>query len=303
MADSSTEAHLADFLQWLTVEKGRSPATVVAYRRDLEGLCAWMGERSMTLGGLAEGDLEAYADELRADHAAGSVARSLSAVRGWLGFLTEEGVLAADPSARLATGRRPRGLPKPISEEAAARLIDAIPEDTAVDRRDRALLELLYGTGARVSEAVGLRVEDLDFDEELVTVTGKGSRQRLVPMGRSLRAALGAYLGPGGRAELARQSRSSRLFLNARGGPLSRQGVDLVVRKRALAAGVPPSTVSAHVLRHSCATHMLAHGADVRVVQELLGHASISTTQVYTAVSVGSLSREYRAAHPRAVGA
>ena len=224
-------------------------------------------------------------------------------MRGWLGFLTEEGVLAADPAARLATGRRPRGLPKPISEEAAARLIDAIPEDTAVDRRDRAILELLYGTGARVSEAVGLRVEDLDFDEELVTVTGKGSRQRLVPMGRSLRSALGAYLGPGGRAELARQSRSSRLFLNARGGPLSRQGVDLVVRKRALAAGVSPSTVSAHVLRHSCATHMLAHGADVRVVQELLGHASISTTQVYTAVSVGSLSREYRAAHPRAVGA
>lgn len=303
MADSSTEAHLADFLQWLTVEKGRSPATVVAYRRDLAALCAWMGERPVTLVDLDEGDLEAYADALRADHAAGSVARALSAVRGWLGFLTEEGVIAADPSARLATGRRPRGLPKPISEEAAARLIDAIPEDSAVDRRDRALLELLYGTGARVSEAVGLRVEDLDFDEELVTVTGKGSRQRLVPMGRSLRAALGAYLGPGGRAELARQSRSSRLFLNARGGPLSRQGVDLVVRKRALAAGVSPSTVSAHVLRHSCATHMLAHGADVRVVQELLGHASISTTQVYTAVSVGSLSREYRAAHPRAVGA
>lgn len=303
MAASTTEAHLADYLQWLTVEKGRSPATVAAYRRDLAALIAWMGERSLPLGRLVEEDLEAYADELRADHAAGSVARALSAVRGWLGFLADEGVLESDPAARLVAGRRPRGLPKPLSEAAAARLIDAIPDATPADRRDRALLELLYGTGARVSEAVGLRLEDLDFDEQLVTVIGKGSKQRLVPMGRSLRAALAAYLAPGGRSEMVGERRSTRLFLNARGGPLSRQGVDLVVRKRALAAGVPVATVSAHVLRHSCATHMLAHGADVRVVQELLGHASISTTQVYTAVSVPSLARAYRASHPRAVGA
>ena len=179
-------------------------------------------------------------------------------------------------------------------------LIDTVARDTPVDLRDRALLELLYGTGARVSEAVGVSLQDLDFDEELILVTGKGSKQRLVPMGRRLVTALREYLGPGGRSEFPSPRRESRLFLNLRGGPLSRQGVDLIIDKRALAAGVDRSRVSAHVLRHSCATHMLAHGADIRVVQELLGHASISTTQVYTAVAVTSLKDEYRNAHPRA---
>jgi integrase/recombinase XerD len=213
----------------------------------------------------------------------------------------QEGHLSSDPSTRLKGGRRGRTLPKPLSEEEMVRLLDSVPSTTPFDRRDRALLELLYGTGARVSEVVGIGLEDLDFDEELILVTGKGSKQRLVPMGSTLKESLTEYLGPGGRDSFPEAKRSARLFLNARGGSLSRQGIDLVIDKRALVAGLDRSRISAHVFRHSCATHMLAHGADIRVVQELLGHASISTTQIYTAVALTSLKREYQNAHPRAL--
>jgi integrase/recombinase XerD len=214
--------------------------------------------------------------------------------------MAAEGLIGVDPSARLRSGRRGRSLPKPLSEDEVTRLLDSIARVTPIDVRDRALLELLYGTGARVSEAVGIALEDLDFDEELILVTGKGAQQRLVPMGSVLISALRDYLGPGGRSSFAQPRRENHLFLNVRGGPLSRQGVDLIISKRALEAGIDRTRVSAHVFRHSCATHMLAHGADIRVVQELLGHASISTTQVYTAVAVTSLKREYKNAHPRA---
>ena len=201
---------------------------------------------------------------------------------------------------RLKPARRGRSLPKPLGEREMTILLDSLDTHDATALRDRALLELLYGTGARVSEAVGINLEDLDFDEDLILVTGKGSKQRLVPMGSALRDALEDYLGTGGRVAFTRAKKTARLFLNARGGPLSRQGVDLIIHKRALAAGLDTRSVSAHVFRHSCATHMLAHGADIRVVQELLGHASIATTQIYTAVSVTSLKREYHDAHPRA---
>lgn len=300
---STTEGHLGEYVAWLTVEKGRSRATLEAYRRDLERFGAWIDQRSVTLASLEAGDLEAYLDELRSHaRATASVARSLSAIRGWLGWLVDEGHLEHDAAVGVRPGRRRRSLPKPLSETAMTRLIDSVAGDDPSSRRDRALLELLYGTGARVSEAVGIALSDLDFDEELILVTGKGSKQRLVPMGRSLRGALTRYLEPGGRTALAGATRTPRLFLNSRGGPLTRQGVDLIVRKRALGAGVARAQVSAHVFRHSCATHMLAHGADIRVVQELLGHSSIATTQIYTAVSVSSLQREYQNAHPRAHG-
>jgi integrase/recombinase XerD len=290
-------------MTWLTIEKGRSPATTEAYRRDIARFCEWMLRRDLTVETLREGAFEEYFNGLRGEHQAEStVVRSMSAVRGWFGFMVDEGHLQADPTARLRGGRRGRTLPKPLDEDEVIGLLDSVPSFTPIDIRDRALLELLYGTGARVSEAVGISLEDLDFDEELILVTGKGSKQRLVPMGAALGAALGDYLNAGGRSELPDAHRSARLFLNSRGGPLSRQGVDLIIHKRALAVGIDRTRISAHVFRHSCATHMLAHGADIRVVQERLGHASIATTQIYTAVSVTSLQREYRNAHPRAHG-
>ena len=255
-------------MTWLTIEKGRSPATTEAYRRDIARFCEWMLRRDLTVETLREGAFEEYFNGLRGEHQAEStVVRSMSAVRGWFGFMVDEGHLQADPTARLRGGRRGRTLPKPLDEDEVIGLLDSVPSFTPIDIRDRALLELLYGTGARVSEAVGISLEDLDFDEELILVTGKGSKQRLVPMGAALGAALGDYLNAGGRSELPDAHRSARLFLNSRGGPLSRQGVDLIIHKRALAVGIDRTRISAHVFRHSCATHMLAHGADIRVDQ------------------------------------
>jgi site-specific recombinase XerD len=297
------ERYLSEYLRWLTIEKGRSRATIDAYRRDLTRLLEWMTKARLELEDVRERDLERYCNQLRRQHRAeNSIARSVASIRGWFAYLVIEGHLASDPSARLRGGRRGRSLPKPLDEDEITTLLDSIPDTTPTDLRDRALLELLYGTGARVSEVVGIGLGDLDFDEELILVTGKGSKQRLVPMGSTLKVALRDYLGARGRATFPDARKDTRLFLNARGGPLSRQGVDLIIDKRALPVGIERSRISAHVFRHSCATHMLAHGADIRVVQELLGHVSISTTQIYTAVAVTSLKREYHNAHPRAHG-
>jgi site-specific recombinase XerD len=292
---------LDEYLQWMTIEKGRSRATIEAYRRDLVALGRWIDDHRLTISGITEEDLEHYFNELR-DHkrSLNTVARNTASVRGLFAYLLDEGHLQLDPSARLHGGRRGRSLPKPLSEREIISLLDSVPRSSAIDLRDRALLELLYGTGARVSEVVGLNLHDLDFDEELILLTGKGSKQRLVPIGRALKAALQEYLGPGGRSTLLSAKKGTRVFLNSRSGPITRQGIDLIVHKRALLVGIDRARISAHVFRHSCATHMLAHGADIRVVQELLGHASIATTQLYTAVSVTTLQREYENAHPRA---
>jgi len=298
---TSSDRYLQEYLQWLTIEKGRSRATIEAYRRDITRLREWMTKQKLTLDSLREEDLERYGNSLRRQkRAESSIARSVASIRGWFAFLVVEGYLAVDPSARLRGGRRGRTLPKPLGEEEVAELLDSIGDDSPSDLRDRALLELLYDTGARVSEVVGIGLGDLDFDEELILLTGKGSKQRLVPMGSTLATVLRRYLGPGGRSSFPQARKDTQLFLNARGGSLSRQGIDLIIDKRALTVGIERSRISAHVFRHSCATHMLAHGADIRVVQELLGHVSISTTQIYTAVAVTSLKREYQNAHPRA---
>jgi integrase/recombinase XerD len=298
---TASDHYLAEYLQWLTIEKGRSRATIEAYRRDLLRLIAWMDKHHVDVETIREHDLEQYCNGLRRQkRAESSIARGVASIRGWFAYLLVEGYLELDPSARLKGGRRGRTLPKPLGEEEVESLIDSVGRSTPSDLRDRALLELLYGTGARVSEVVGIGLEDLDFDEELILLTGKGSKQRLVPMGTSLKRALRDYLGAGGRSSFPDARKDSRLFLNARGGVLSRQGIDLIIDKRALEVGIERSRISAHVFRHSCATHMLAHGADIRVVQELLGHVSISTTQIYTAVAVTSLKREYQNAHPRA---
>ena len=219
-------------------------------------------------------------------------------------FRADEGLADDDPGAVVETPRVPSGLPKALTEDEVARLLDQVVGDDPVARRDRALLELLYGTGARISEACGLRLGDVDLDGALVRLFGKGSKERIVPLGRCAREALGAWLGPGGRDELAperwaRRGDAEAVFLNQRGGKLSRQGAWGVVRRHGDAAGLA-GRLTPHVLRHSCATHMLDHGADIRAVQELLGHASISTTQVYTMVSNDRLFAVYDASHPRA---
>jgi site-specific recombinase XerD len=301
MEDSLVEAEVRDYLQWLLIEKGRSRATIDAYRRDLDQYRDWLSKQDSSLLAASPEELEEFLNSQRSSgKAPSSIARLAASIRGFYAFCVDEGTLTTDPSQRVEVGRRGKTLPKPVSEELMNQLLDSVSGNDPISLRDRALLELLYGTGARVSEVTGLCLGDIDFDEELLLVTGKGNKQRLLPIGRALTTCLKAYLADDGRDRLLRRQKTDALFLNQRGGALSRQGVDLIIQQRALLAGVERSGLSAHVFRHSCATHMLAHGADIRVVQELLGHASISTTQLYTAVSITSLKRDYLVAHPRA---
>ena len=294
-----------DFLTWLTVEKGRAANTLAAYRRDLVAYEAWLRSRHSSVADVAGQDLSAYVAHLRdTGRAPASVARALVAVRSLHRFLVDEDLAASDPGADLDVPRVPAGLPKALSEAEIETLFAQVRGTEPVALRDRAVLEVLYGTGARISELVGLSLADVDPGSKLLRVFGKGSKERVVPLGRMALGALVAWLGPQGRdtfvpAQWARRGDAEAVFLNQRGGRLSRQGAWGIVRRHGDAAGLGPR-LTPHVLRHSCATHMLDHGADIRAVQELLGHASISTTQVYTLVSTERLRQVYAAAHPRA---
>jgi integrase/recombinase XerD len=295
-----------EFLTWLSAERGRSVNTLTAYRRDLVGYWRWLGTRGLVdLDDVDGADLDAYALHLRARGLApSSVARSLVAVRSLHRFRAEEGLSEVDPSGTVEAPRVPAGLPKALSEAEVASLLDVVTGSDPVARRDRALLEVLYGTGARISEACGLRLSDLDLDASLVRLFGKGAKERVVPLGRMARRALEEWLAPGGRGAMvperwARRGDAEAVLLNQRGGRLGRQGAWAIVRRHGDACGLGPR-LTPHVLRHSCATHMLDHGADIRAVQELLGHASIATTQVYTYVSTERLFAAYDEAHPRA---
>jgi integrase/recombinase XerD len=265
----------------------------------------WLAERGVALGEVETGDLAAYVSHLRSrGRAPSSVTRAMVAVRGLYRFLAEEGLADVDPGADLELPRVPAGLPKALTEDEVASLLGAVAGDDPVARRDRAVLEVLYGTGVRISELVGLALADVDVDGGLLRVFGKGAKERVVPLGRYARDALTAWLGSGGRPALepdrwARKDDAEAVFLNRRGGRLSRQGAWGIVRRYGEEVGLA-DRLSPHVLRHSCATHMLDHGADIRAVQELLGHASISTTQVYTEVTTERLWRVYADAHPRA---
>lgn len=296
---------MEELLSWLAVEKGRSPNTVAAYRRDLTAYWAFLAGRRLTLDRVTDAVIEDYLAFLRASgKAPASVARALVAVRSLHRFCEDEGLATVNPAEDVERPRVPAGLPKALSEGEVGALLGAVVGEDAVARRDRALLEVLYGCGLRVSELVGLSLGDLDLDEGLLRAFGKGSKERVVPVGRLARDALREWLGPAGRGALtphrwARRGDAEAVFLNARGGRLSRQGAWGVVRHYGDRVGLA-DRLTPHVLRHSCATHMLDHGADIRVVQELLGHASISTTQVYTRVSTERLRRAYEEAHPRA---
>ena len=294
-----------EYLSWLVSERGRAAATVGAYRRDLEAYVRWLAGRRLGLEAVDATTLEDYVAHLRdAGKAPASVARALVAVRALHRFLAEEGAADVDPGAAIDTPRVPRGLPKALSEDEVTTLLDAVVGHDPVARRDRAILEVLYGSGLRISELVGLSLGDLDVDGGSLRAFGKGAKERIVPLVGMARDAVVEWLSPAGRGALeparwARRGDAEAVFLNARGGRLSRQGAWGVVRRYGDRVGLG-DRLTPHVLRHSCATHLLDHGADIRVVQELLGHASISTTQLYTLVSTERLRSAWASAHPRA---
>lgn len=301
------------YLRHVALERGRSPHTVAAYRRDLARYLAHLADGGVdAVGGIAEKDVASFVAAVRdpalasggaSPVSASSAARMLSSVRGWHAFLLEEGLVDRNVAAEQKPPRQAKRLPKAITIDEVERLLDACTGDDPLMLRDRALLELLYATGARVSEAVGLAVDDVTGDDggaaEVVRLFGKGRKQRLVPIGRFAREALDAYLVRS-RPVLAPRGRASgSLFLGARGGPLSRQSAWLIIRGAAERAELT-AELSPHTLRHSFATHLLEGGADVRVVQELLGHASVATTQLYTLVTADAVREAWALAHPRA---
>ncbi|WP_188195032.1 site-specific tyrosine recombinase XerD [Nonomuraea sp. SYSU D8015] len=298
------EAVLSSYLAHLAVERDLAANTLASYRRDLRRYFEHLQARGRAqLDEVGEADVQAFLAALRegdGEHpalVASSAARAVSAVRGLHRFALREGVTTHDPAHQVRPPRQPRRLPKAITVDEVERLIAASgPDGAPLTLRNRALLEVLYGTGARISEAVGLAVDDLEDDQ--VRLRGKGGRVRIVPLGRYARSALDAYLVRARPGLLAHGRGTPAVFLNARGGRLTRQGAWEVLQAAAERAGL--AGISPHVLRHSFATHLLDGGADVRVVQELLGHASVTTTQVYTLVTVDKLREVYAAAHPRA---
>jgi integrase/recombinase XerD len=297
------------YLDHLAVERGLAANTLSSYRRDLERYVAHLSARGRgSVDAVQEADVASFLAALREgdeEHpplAASSAGRAVVAVRGLHRFAHREGLAAGDPAREVRPPAPARRLPKAVTVEQVEALLEAAGADgTPLALRDRALLEVLYGTGARISEATGLDVDDLDLDDGSVRLDGKGGKQRVVPVGRLARAAVEAYLVRGRPALAAAGRGTPALFLNARGGRLSRQSAWAVLQSAVARAGLAVE-VSPHTLRHSFATHLLDGGADVRVVQELLGHASVTTTQVYTLVTVDRLREVYASTHPRALG-
>ncbi len=305
MGDAVT-GQISRFLDYLSVERGLARNTLEAYRRDLARYAAFLGDRGIGNATLADesmvsgfvGSLSASEYEEGKRYRASSVARALAAVRTFHAFLLREGEASADPSEGVVRPKVPRTLPRPLTISEVESIL-AVPGDADLPGlRDRAFLEVLYGAGLRISELVGLDVDDVDLDEGSVRVMGKGSKERIVPLGRFAARAVKAYLTRA-RPSLARERSGGALFLNQRGGRLTRQGATKILKACARRAGLR-KRVTPHMLRHSFATHLLEGGADIRVVQELLGHASLATTQIYTLVTGQRMREEYFAAHPRA---
>ena len=299
---TSIETEVVRYLDHLTVERGLSEHTIAAYRRDLARYTRFLASRdvvdpakvdeALVRSFLASLSASTHGDER--PYRATSVARALSSVRSFHRFLVREGVTNRDPAVGVAQPKLPRSLPHPLTVDEVDRLLAAPDPSTPAGRRDRAILELLYGSGLRISELTGLDVDDVDLQEGSVRVLGKGGKERDVPVGRYGRDAVQAYLTTARPAFVSGRARGA-LFLNQRGGRLSRQSCDRMVRAAARAAGIDRH-VSLHTLRHSFATHLLEGGADVRVVQELLGHASVATTQIYTLVTREHLREVYHVA-------
>jgi integrase/recombinase XerD len=290
---------VAGFLGTLQAERGVSRHTLAAYRRDLADFDRFLARGGHRLTDVRADNVVSYLEHARARGLKpASIARRLAAVRGLYRHLVREDAVTRDPTEHLDTPRAGRPLPKTLTREAAAALVEAFDGAEPRTVRDRTLLEVLYATGMRASECLGLRLEDVNLNAGYAVCTGKGRKQRLVPLGEHAVAWLSRYLRDA-RPSFTRKKDCGRLFVNPRGGALSRQSLWIVVRRAATAAGLR-RTISPHVLRHSFASHLLEGGADLRSVQALLGHADIGTTQIYTHLPSEALKRMYRTFHPRA---
>jgi len=291
---------LREFLAALQTERGASPHTLAAYRRDLAGFTAFLSRRGRVVGAARLGDLSEYLAELRRRGlGARSAARHVSAVRGLYRFLLAAGEIRRDPTEHLESPRPPRRLPRTLSIEDAAALVESPDLSAPEGLRDRAMLELLYASGLRASECLALRLEDLNIAAGYVMATGKGNRQRLVPVGAQALKWVERYALTS-RPAFVKRGDSRALFVNRYGRPLSRQALWMVIKRAGRRAGVR-STVSPHTLRHSFASHLLERGADLRSVQAMLGHVDIATTQIYTHLPSSAVRAMYRKFHPRAV--
>lgn len=300
---TALERAAEEYLAYLAIERNLSDNTVSSYRRDLRAYLEFLGERGVVdPDDASRGDIEDLTAARRdGGYADASIERMLSAIKGFHGFMAREGLSKANPTSVMHLPKKEERLPDLISIDAATALLEQPFPQTAAGARDRAELEMLYGCGVRVSELTGLDLRDLYLDEEFIRVFGKGSKERLVPLVGSARRALEDYLA-GPRAELAAHKRSaeavSAVFLNKNGGRISRQSVHAMCERYGRMVGI--EGLHPHTLRHSFATHMLAGGADLRVLQEILGHANIATTQIYTHLDRTHLQEVYLAAHPRA---
>ncbi|MCC6870124.1 MAG: site-specific tyrosine recombinase XerD [Burkholderiales bacterium] len=285
------------FCDQLWLRDGLAASSLASYRRDLAAWAAWLGPRDLLAA--TRSDVEGWLAQQFADRAkASSVARRLSAVKRFYRLHAEGNTVQEDPTVRVRAPRAPRPLPKLLSEKQVEALLTAPDAATTLGLRDRAMLETLYATGLRVSELVGLRLAQVSLDSGVVRVIGKGSKERLVPLGDEAAVWIERYRREA-RPELAAHAPDDHLFLTARRAPLTRQGFWALVKRYAVRAGIPSATLSPHVLRHAFATHLLNHGADLRVVQLLLGHADIGTTTIYTHVARERLKTLHAQHHPR----
>jgi len=290
------------FVDALLLERGLSKNTCDAYGSDLRFFAAYLKRRQISDAATITRDhIVSFLAEERQEGRKGSTRRRrTAAIRMWLRYLKERHLIAHDPSELMDSAKKALSLPRVLSEEQVFSMIEAVNGTDARSLRDRALLEIMYGCGLRVSEACELKLADLVANGELVRILGKGSKERVVPIGGAAGSALSAYLASGRESFVRGNLSETHVFVTRRGGAFTRQGVFKIIRERAVAVGIPQADVSPHVLRHCFASHMLSHGADIRAIQELLGHADIGTTQIYTHVDVARFGEIHRKCHPRA---
>lgn len=297
------DSEIENFTAALMLERGMSENTCVSYGSDLRFFAAYLkGKGRTSAGEITRDDIAAFIADEREKGLEGSTrARRMVAIRMWLRYLKERHLIAHNPAELMDPPKKAKTLPRLLSEEETSGLLESVSGETPRDLRDRAMLETMYGCGLRVSEICALEMTDLVADGELLRVFGKGSKERIVPIGRSAGEALTRYFNQGRNALVRGDLSETHVFVTRLGRPFTRQGVFKVIKERSAAVGIAAERISPHVLRHCFASHMLAHGADIRAIQELLGHADIGTTQVYTHVDVARFGELHRKYHPRAL--